>query len=227
MKLYKVPESKIKVIYEGINQVLDKNTTNLNQAISLEVEKPYLLFIGRLEERKNVRGIVEAFDILKERYKINHRLVLAGKPGYGYESSKLKTQSSKFKDDILEVGYISEEEKWKLLKNADVFLFPTFYEGFGLPILEAQSVGVPVVASDNSSIPELIEVQPRIENRDSASNRSAILINPNNPSEIAEAAYELISDKVLRNNMINRGYENVKRFSWDKCAEKITKILKN
>ena len=204
INLYKVPEEKIKVIYEG---------TNLNQNKSIEnKDDSYLLFIGRLEERKNILGIVEAFEILKEKHKIPHKLILAGNSGYGYDSIKFKVQSSKFKEEIIFKGFVGEEEKFELLRKAGIFLFPSFYEGFGLPILEAQIAGIPVVTSNISSMPEI-------------AGSSAILVDPNKPEEIAEAAFKLISDEILKNDIIKRGFENVKRFSWEKCSEEISKLL--
>jgi glycosyltransferase involved in cell wall biosynthesis len=212
IKLYKVSENKIEVVHEGINQHQNSNIKAQVGNTKCEIKKPYLLFIGRLEERKNIVGIIRTFEILKGQYKIPHELVLAGNFGYGKEKIIEEIKNINYANDILIPGYVNEEEKWKLLKNADVFLFPTFYEGFGLPILEAQSIGVPVVASNNSSIPEVAD-------------NSALLINPKNPFEIAEAAYILISDYNFRNDMINKGYENVKRFSWEKCAEEIANTL--
>jgi glycosyltransferase involved in cell wall biosynthesis len=268
MKLYKVSENKIKVIYEGITYgVIASEAKQSQNNISTKIEdeiaavamlprndrvgKPYLLFIGRLEERKNICGIIEAYKILKEKYNIPHSLILAGAPGYNYKIIKLKIRFylkiKNLKLKIIELGYIDEATKWQLMSNADIFLFPTFYEGFGLPILEAQSVGVPVVASDNSSIPEVVrlpllplgEGARRADEGNSDNlphpsplpegvedNYSALLVNPENPSEIAEAAYKLISNKELRNDIINKGYENVKRFSWEKCAEEIAGLLK-
>jgi len=246
VKLYKVPEEEIKVIYEGISfspfgkggkraertggfenrekkesiqssgsfQIPLKNPPSpLLQRGSEKVKgEKFLLFIGRLEKRKNVIGIIKAFEILKEKYNIPHKLILAGGKGYGYKNVKCQISNAKCQNDIILTGFVSERKKWELLKNADVFLFPTFYEGFGLPILEAQSIGTPVVAGDNSSIPEIAG--------------SALLVNPYNPKEIAEAAYKLIKDKDLRNDIIEKGYENAKRFSWEKCAREIAEILK-
>jgi len=218
MRLYKVPEEKIKVVYEGISSSQD-STFSLadkfaNSSRSNLLAGKYFLFVGRLEERKNIIGIVEAFEILKRKYQISHKLILVGKYGYGREKIKEKVYGSAHKNDIILTGYISEEEKFYLLKSTDAFLFPTFYEGFGLPILEAQSVGTPVVTSDVSSMPEV-------------AGNGAILVDPKDADAIAEAVYKLISDESYKNDIIERGYGNVKRFSWEKCAEKTADIIKN
>lgn len=234
MKLYKVSEEKIKVVYEGCDNPVAQNLkpeTQEENGYRLQVigYRLYLLFIGRLEERKNIVGIIKTFEILKEQYKIPHKLVLAGNFGYGKDKIIEEIKNNNYSKDIILPGYVSEEEKWELLQNADVFLFPTFYEGFGLPILEAQSAGVPVVCSNNSSIPEVVdysvEAKPRLDSRGFASDYSALLVDPMNAEQIADAAYKLISDKNLRDDIIKKGYENVKRFSWDKCASEIAKLL--
>ncbi|MDD2753458.1 MAG: glycosyltransferase family 1 protein [Candidatus Portnoybacteria bacterium] len=194
-----------------------------------ELFEPYLLYIGRIETKKNIQGILEAYKILKEEYGAPHRLVLAGAPGYGYKN--LKKEIEKFNnchaefisasrgipkqvrdDKIVELGYISEDAKWQLLSNAAVFLFPSFYEGFGLPVLEAQAASVSVITSYGSCLPEI-------------AGSGALFVNPQNPAQIAEAAKQIIDDKALRDKLIQLGYENVKRFSWDKCARETLKIL--
>jgi glycosyltransferase involved in cell wall biosynthesis len=215
MQLYKVPERKITVVYEGCaNNPKDQNS---NLKSTTQISRPCILFIGRLEERKNIVGIIKAFEVLKEQYKIPHKLILAGKFGYGEQKIRDEIKNVNCAKDIILTGYVSEEEKRNLLKDADVFLFPTFYEGFGLPVLEAQSAGCPVVAGSNSSIPEVVNLEAELP--------SAVLINPSNAEEIADAAYKLISDENLRNDIIKRGYENVKRFSWERCAYFIANLL--
>jgi glycosyltransferase involved in cell wall biosynthesis len=212
-KSYGISKDKIQVIYEGYNRNFQFPISNFQKNFKFQISNfKFLLFIGRLEERKNIIGIIKAFEILKEQYKIPHKLVLAGRFGYGKEKIEASIEDSNFKKDIILPGYITDEEKWEYLKNADVFLFPTFYEGFGIPILEAQSAGVPVICSNNSSIPEVV-------------GNSAILVNPHNAEQIADAAYKLISDKILRDDIIKKGYENVKRFSWEKCAKQIVKLF--
>lgn len=177
-----------------------------------EKKKPYLLFIGRLEERKNIVRIVEAFEILKEQYRIPHELLLAGKPGFGYGRIANTLQAISYKQEIKELGYVSEEEKWELLRNADVFLFPTLYEGFGIPVLEAQSVGVPVVTSNTSSLPEV-------------AGEGAVLVDPTSVESIAEGVQRLLSDQGLRSGIIEKATHNVSRYSWARCAKEIATYL--
>ena len=211
MRLYKVPEGKIEVIYEGVNQEFP--ISNFQFPTKSQIKEHHLLFIGRLEKRKNIEGIVSAFEILKEKHKILHKLILAGKFGYGAESIKNKIEHSKHKADIILPGFVKDEEKGELIKNADAFLFPTFYEGFGLPILEAQNMGVPVVTSNISSLPEV-------------GGDSVLYTDPYKPESIADAAFRLISDKGLKDDIVGKGHENVKRFSWKKCADETARILR-
>lgn len=208
MRLYDVPSEKIRAVYEGYEIEHAKAST----PDAIKTREPYLLFIGRIEDRKNIVNIVKAYEILKERYGIKHKLILAGKPGYGYAEVASEINTVKHRHDIIELGFVSEEKKWELLNGADVFVFPTLYEGFGIPILEAQSVGCPVVASNNSSIPEV-------------AGNSALLVDPQNPEEIAGDIYEIISNETLKNAIIEKGFENVKSFSWEKCARDIASSL--
>lgn len=230
VKFYGAGTRKIEIVHHGVNF----NHNSLHPSLYKRegapplfqrggwgaLNFPYLLFIGRIELKKNILGILEAYKILKEKYKIPHQLVLAGAPGFGYDEirsalteniSLLSLPRADFRQ-IWELGYVSEEEKWRLLRGADVFLFPTFYEGFGMPILEAQSAGAPVVASDNLSTSEV-------------AGDSAMLVDPQNPQTIADAVYKIIDDKVMRDRLIESGCKNVKRFSWEKCAKETFDIL--
>jgi glycosyltransferase involved in cell wall biosynthesis len=218
INLYHVSEEKIKVVYEGY----DRETRNFklisNDKISKSntkykiLDTKYILFVGRIEERKNIINIIKAFEILKEKYKISHKLVLAGKPGFGFQKIQRKIQDTKYIDQIILTGFVADEEKWELLKKTDAFVFPTQYEGFGIPVLEAQSVGCPVVASNNSSIPEV-------------AGKGAFLVDPLSPEDIAERIFEIISNKELKDDIIQKGLKNTERFGWEKCAKEIAKSL--
>ena len=214
MKLYGVSEEKIVVISEGYEskyQVSGIKYDVLNTEYGIQ-NTPYLLFIGRLEERKNVVRMIEAFESVKEKYQIPHELVLVGKPGYGYKRIQYQVSRSKYKNAIIEKGYVTEEEKWGFLKHADVFLFPTLYEGFGIPVLEAQSVGVPVVTSNISSLPEV-------------AGDGAVFVDPESVESIAEGMYRILSDQELRSAIIEKATRNAGRFSWASSAREISDVF--
>jgi len=211
--LYKVPQDKIVVIGNGFDKAKedkhDKQKIKHKNIIPLE---RFLFFIGRLEERKNIVGIIKAFEILKEKYNYPGKLLLGGGPAYGYEEIRQAIKQSPVKKDIQELGFVSEEDKWKYFSKADLFLFPSLFEGFGIPILEAQSVGVPVVTSNR-------------EPMKGVAGDKRILVNPENPQEIAKVANKILTDGELKKDIVERGLKNIKRFSWQKSAEKIGKIL--
>ena len=204
---YHADPDKIEVVCHGI--AMPKKIKGKDKQKNT---KPYILFIGRLETKKNVHGLIEAFDILKAKYKIPHQLILVGPLGHGYEEVKIDILNSKYRQDIIEKGYVSEKEKKSLLRNADLFALPSFYEGFGMPVLEAQSYGVPVLTSDISSMPEV-------------AGQGAILIHPQNAKDIAEGIFKIIDKEEIRNDLIAKGYDNIKRFNWSKCASQTLKIL--
>lgn len=206
VRFYGVEETKITVIHHGVFK------SKLGDDLKKDSKEPYLLFLGRIELKKNILNILEAFRVLKEKYKIPHRLVLAGSRGYGYQKIRFKIENLKLK--IEELGFVSEKRKWELLKNADIFLFTSRYEGFGLPILEAQSVGTPVVASNISAMPEI-------------AGQGAQLVNPASPEEIARRIYRIVSDANYQKLLVARGFDNIKRFSWEKCARETLNVLIN
>jgi len=240
MRLYRVPGEKITVVYEGRpdknqelgirNKEAGRGHGESERPMSRDflpttrnvlweggqafVGNPYILFVGRIEKRKNVRRIVEAFDILKRDHNIPHRLVLIGRPGYGYTEAEEAIRASDFRSDIVETGYVSEAEKSALLRDADVFVFPSLYEGFGLPVVEAQAAGVPVVTSRTSSLPEVAL-------------DGAVLVDPLDPASIATGIMRIVSDDGFRDAILQRGRKNVERFDWDSCAAAVADLSKD
>ena len=207
MKLYGVPAEKITVIHEGADPLPEV----MAEAYP-GIQKPYFLFVGRVEERKNVVRIIEAFDSFQQKTGLSYRLVLAGKPGYGYERIQERITKSQYQNEIYELGYVTEEQKWQLLKGAEALLFPSLYEGFGLPVIEAQQVGTPVITSTTSSLPEI-------------AGKGAILVDPLDAQAIAEAMERLATDPHLRAGIIDEATRNADRFSWDTCSRSIAQFL--
>lgn len=205
VELYGGDPDKITVIHHGFR---NKNTPESEN--DFQPTKPYILFIGGLGPKKNVQGLIRAFNLLKEKYDLPHQLILVGPRRHNFD----RFIKPLIKGDVIEKGYVSEQEKWSLLRNADLFVLPSFYEGFGMPILEAQAVGCPVITSNVSSMPEV-------------AGQGAILIEPKNIEQIAQAMYKVIKYSQFKNDLIAKGYENVKRFSWQKCASQTLQILTN
>jgi len=222
IELYGGEPEKIEVIYHGVEQGLSFKDNPALKGQSLKL--PYILFIGRLETKKNIQGLIEAFNLLKEKYQVPHRLVLVGPIPMSdkgltlqvatLKRSRLRGRTFKVvkRSDLEILGYVSEQEKWQLLKKADLFVLPSFYEGFGIPILEAQAAGCPVITSNVSSMPEV-------------AGDGAVLIDPKNIEQIAQGIYQVISDENFKKELIQKGYKNVKRFSWQKCARRTFKVL--
>jgi len=207
VELYGGNPEKIEVIHHGFNVGSEQGQS---------MKPPYILFIGRLETKKNIQGLIKAFNLLKEKYQVPHKLVLVGPkgtvPGIQSLQRTVSQGQSLNLDQVIFTGYVSEQEKWSLLKNADLFVLPSFYEGFGMPILEAQAAGCPVVTSNISSMPEV-------------AGQGAMLVEPKNIEQIAQTMYKVIKDSQFKNDLIAKGYQNIKRFSWQKCAQETLRIL--
>ena len=207
VELYDADPQKISVIYHGVKRPVWKR--NLTRDY---VGHPYILFIGRIEFKKNIFGLISAFYFLKKKYNIPHKLILIGPKGYGWSKIYTMKEYKSINSEIEFKGYVKERKKWELLKNADVFVLPSFYEGFGMPILEAQISSVPVVTSNVSSMPEI-------------AGRGAVFVDPHNIYSIAEGIYSVISSEGLRKQLIEEGKKNAKKFSWNISAKKTFEVL--
>ncbi len=204
-----VPPEKIHAIYPGINSSLKK--TNLPRPKNLEF--PYILYLGTIEPRKNIPLIIKAFNIIKQKKEFkNLRLVLAGKLGWLYEKIFQEIEKSRFKSDIILWGLVDPKEKNMLYNLAEAFVYPSFFEGFGFPPLEAQACGCPVIASNRTSLPEILE-------------QSALMINPWKEKDLADKLEAILTDKNLKNKLITEGFKNVQRFNWKKTVCELLKLF--
>lgn len=221
LKFYPIKEDKIKVIYLGFDrnrfyQNLDKEKTEeIVQKYSLTI--PYILFVGTLQPRKNVIKLVEAFEKLaiSNQQLANYELVIVGKKGWIYDETIERINSSPLKDKIKQLGFVEDNDLPYLYKRASCFVLPSLYEGFGIPVAEAMSVGTPVVISDNSSLPEV-------------AGKAGILINPNDINSIKSGLEKALTlNPKEKEDIIRIGLEQVKKFSWEKCAKEIYQELTN
>ncbi|WP_107670936.1 glycosyltransferase family 1 protein [Cyanothece sp. BG0011] len=168
--------------------------------------KPYFLFVSTLEPRKNILTLIEAFEYLKQNYKIPHQLILVGKKGWNYQDILDKINTSEFKEDIQHLDYISDELVAIFYSQAEAFIYPSFYEGFGLPVLEAMTFGSPVITSHTSSLPEV-------------AGDAALYIDPTDYYQLAQIMLKVVDNSTLRKEMINKGKIQANQFSWKRTAE--------
>jgi len=207
---------KITVVHHGYNK---NRFAPLKQTDSLKFRNKYdkyILFIGRLEEKKNVLGMVKAFALLRKERSVRHKLVLAGRAkfGFGKVEEYINTLPADIKKDIVITGYVSDDDLPVLLREADIFLFTTFFEGFGMPILEAFASGVPVVASNTTSIPEV-------------AGNAALLVDPNKTLDIASACSKIINQPHIKKKLIRDGLARCHQFSWEKAGAKTFEVIKD
>ncbi|MDD5032324.1 MAG: glycosyltransferase family 1 protein [Patescibacteria group bacterium] len=219
IELGEIDGKKVETIYSGISgelRVVDKNDEVLKKVKEkYNLADKFILFLGTLEPRKNVVGLIKAYNELRgdgggfEKVK----LVIAGGAGWKGEGTRKEWEKSKYKEDIKFLDYIPRQDKVYLYNLASVFVYPSFYEGFGFPPLEAMAAGVPVVSSFSSSLPEV-------------AGSASLLVDPYKTREIARAIERILSDENLKNNLIEKGRERVSLFSWQKAAEKYLDVFK-
>ncbi|WP_414514522.1 glycosyltransferase family 4 protein [Nostoc sp. PCC 9305] len=195
------------------NYLSEEITESLKKQANYDFSKPYLLFVSTIEPRKNINAIITAFNFLKEKYKIEHQLILIGKKGWNYEPIFAAIENSPWKNQIHHLDYLSNELVALFYSKADIFVYPSYYEGFGLPVLEAMTLGAPVITSNTSSIPEV-------------TGDAAILIDPKDSIQLAEAILKVISDSHLRQTLVNKGKERSQLFSWQKTAKETLKAYR-
>lgn len=213
VKYLNVERSKVNKIYPAIDEKFIKN--KLGNEILLWQEDdivPYILFAGSMDPRKNLGNLINAYIKLKKEKNIKHKLVIVGAKNTNF--SKLFIEDSPvINSDIIFTGYVNDNELKSLYCNADLFIYPSYYEGFGLPPLEAMACGCPVVVSNMSSLPEVC-------------GDAAIYIDPYDIDSIMDGMYKVLSDEKLRKTLFSKGLDRIKIFNWDRCAEKVLEIFK-
>jgi len=215
ISIYGIPENKIKVIYSGLDEslVVDRHACQLQEAKKkYNLPQDFILSLGSIEPRKNMVGLISAYEKLRDENKINNKLVIAGEKAWCYKEIFKAWKKSKYKNDIIFPGFIEEEDKIYLYNLSKLFVYPSFYEGFGFPVLEAMACGVPIVTSFVSSLPEI-------------SLDAALLIDPYNIDDLALGVYNGITDEDLRQRLIEKGLERIKEFKWKGCARDVLKMF--
>ncbi len=212
---YRVDPEKITVVYPGLDETLAPvhDPARIAKAKArYGIAGDYYLYLGTLQPRKNLARVVAAFADLPCAIRANVALVLAGKKGWLYDDLFTQVDRLGLTEQVHFPGYIAAEDKAALLSGALAFVFPSLHEGFGFPVLEAQTCGCPVIASDASSLPEV-------------AGEAALLVDPQNVADISTAMARVVTDEDKRADLIARGFINIRRFSWEQCAQTTLGII--
>lgn len=202
----KLIKNKVEVVYNGFNNLSNEKITGIikNENVKLALKNPYILTVSTISPRKNMDGLIKAFNNIKDKTKCN--LVIAGKNGWLYEKVYDEVKRLKLEDRVIFTGGVSDYELAELYKECEVFVYPSFYEGFGLPPLEAMSYNKKCIVSNKTSIPEVV-------------GEAGVYFDPNDINDISkkiECGLNVSADLDKINAVLNK-------FSWDKCAEDIVK----
>jgi len=214
---YPFASKKIKVVHHGYDKHLFRDNIS-NHVVrrvkkKYQIPKDYLLFLSMLKPSKNIEGLLEAFALSKNKLG-DIKLVIAGKKGWLYESIFEKVKQLRLNNDVIFTDYIQESDKVALIKGARVFVLPSFWEGFGMDVINAMASGTPVIVSRIASLPEV-------------AGKAGIYVNPNNVKDISKAILKVLLIPAKEYNMlVNAGLKQVKNFSWEKSARETLDIIK-
>lgn len=210
IKFYGAAEKKIIVVHHGFeapSQVTGQALASKN----LNLPEKYILFLSTLQPRKNLEGLIDAFAQLKaEHSELPHKLVVVGRPGWKFEAILKKIQ--RHKDIVVYLNHVADSERLTILKKAGLLVLPSFYEGFGMQILESFAMGVPVAVSNVSSLPEV-------------AGEAAVYFDPNSTKEIKNAIKQVLMDKSFADSLKEKGKQRLNDFSWEKCARETLQVL--
>ncbi len=214
VRFYGIPEEKITVIYEGVNPRFRPASPETIASVRARYNLPehFILYVGTIEPRKNLTALLEAFHHLLATHDL--RLVIVGKKGWLYEGFFRRLRELGLGNRVIFTGYVPDEDLPAIYSAAELFVFPSLYEGFGLPVLEAMACGVPVICSNTSSLPEV-------------AGDAALLVDPTDVRALAGAMEQALTDEALRVTLRARGIERAQRFTWARAAQETMQVYEN
>ena len=207
---FKISDDKVVVTPLGVSNIF-KRTINTNVISKYSISNKYILFVGNIEPKKNLVRLIKAFYKLVNTNNFSHKLVIAGKKGWKYQEVFSTVLKLKLQDKVIFTGYVPEIDLPVLYSMADLFVFPSIYEGFGIPPLESMACETPVLISYTGALPE-------------TTGGNGLMINPYNIDDITDGMHKLLTDDFLRRNCIENGKNWVKRFTWERVARKTLEV---
>jgi len=214
MRLLGVHDRKITVIYEAANPIfrqIDRTEARRRLSQTYPLPEKFILFVSTIEPRKNITALLQAFRKLKDNYRMPHKLVLAGRKGWLFDDVFAAVSKLKLEDECVFLGRVAADDLLYLYNSADLLVHPAFYEGFGLPPLEAMACGAPVITSNVSALPEIV-------------GDAGILVDPNDIDGLTVAIWRALMDEPLRAGMIARGLARASQFSWQRAARETLQL---
>ncbi len=211
---YPVAENKTHVVYNGVKHIfkpLDLEQRNIIKHRYTE-DKEYFIYTGAIHPRKNLFHLLKAFSIFKKRLQSNMKLLLVGRLAWGYDSFLQSLETYKYRDDVKLLHYLPDEELAQLVGAAYAMVYPSYFEGFGLPMLEAMRCQVPVICSRVSAMPEI-------------AGQAGLYFNPDSYEELAERMMLLYKDETLHSVLVQHGIRQSRQFSWEATAEQLWKEI--
>ncbi|MFA6428131.1 MAG: glycosyltransferase family 1 protein [Candidatus Buchananbacteria bacterium] len=215
VKIYQIPETKVVKVYSGLDQAFKKITDQEALALARtnwRLPEKFILGLGTIEPRKNWESLILAWQRAKIKYNIPHQLVLVGNQGWLQSSVFNLIKQSRLRQEIRYLNSVQPEERVWLYNLADLFVYPSWYEGFGFPPLEAMACGLPTIIASNSALSEVASA-------------GALLVNPDNIIEISEAMQQVLSDENLKNDLAKRGQQVAGNYPWSKTAQEVLAVF--
>lgn len=213
-ELLHIPENKISVIPCACSNIFarveDQSIKNRLKS-KYNLPEKYVLFVGNLNPRKNLKRLIQAFDLLIERGGYEHHLVIAGDQGWKFDREET-LNLIRHRDKIHFIGFVPDEDMAALYSASSLFAFPALYEGFGIPVIEAQSCGTPVLTGNSSSLPEV-------------GGEGALYVDAYNTEDICRGLCEILGNEQLAEHLVKKGYKNVSRFSWKDSAKRLDEVI--
>ena len=213
---YKISPDKVKVVYSAVKDIFKPLIPEIREEIkeTYTTGKEYFIYVGSIHPRKNLLNLLKGFSIFKKRLRSNMKLVLAGRMGWKNNTFQKQLKTYKYREDVIITEYIEEEDLARLVGSAYALIYPSFFEGFGVPVLEAMKCGIPALTSEKTAMQEI-------------AGEAGLYFNPHDHTDIGEKLMLIYKDENLRSRLIQKGHEIASAYSWQHTADLLWEAIEN